>query len=138
MSKRCGCCGQVKPVTDFHRRKAGYQAWCKSCRRSYDGRYHQANKVRRLEQKRALELQWDAWYQGLKQGPCADCGWIFHPAAMQFDHPPGVTKSGNVGDIRRAHNRLRLLAEIAKCELVCANCHAVRTFIRRRGVAQPG
>jgi hypothetical protein len=32
--KRCSCCGEVKPVGDFHRRsrsKDGLQAWCKAC-----------------------------------------------------------------------------------------------------------
>src|SRR6266480_3613591 len=109
MSKRCGRCGEVKPLAQFHRRKAGYQAWCKSCRQSYDARYHRANKATRLEQKRELELRWDAWYTSLKQYRCVDCGGTFHPAAMQFDHPPSVRKVGNVGDIRRRHNRPRLL-----------------------------
>ena len=138
MSKICWRCNRLKPLTEFHRRGRGYQAWCKACRRSYDALYHQRNKQKRLAQKRDLELRWDAWYQALKSGQCVYCGGTFHPAAMQFDHPPGVRKSGNVGDIRRRHNRPRLLAEIAKCELVCANCHAMRTFNRRRGVAQPG
>lgn len=64
-----------------------------------------------------------------KQGkPCMDCGGTFHPAAMEFDH--GVSeKLFNVGDATRvAMSVTRLVTEMKKCELVCANCHRVRTF----------
>ncbi len=64
--------------------------------------------------------------------------WRFHPAAMQWDHKPGVEKTTDVANWRTRTSKRRVLEEIAKCELVCANCHAVRTFLRQRGVAQPG
>jgi hypothetical protein len=57
---------------------------------------------------------------------------------MQWDHLPGTEKHADLGWLVRTDNKRRVLAEIAKCELVCANCHALRTFLRRRGVAQPG
>jgi hypothetical protein len=72
------------------------------------------------------------WYFALKDGrPCTDCGGVFHPVAMQWDHRPGAAKLGDVATLQRGRRSL-LLAEIAKCDLVCANCHAVRTYIRRR------
>jgi hypothetical protein len=52
----------------------------------------------------------------------------FDPAVMQWDHLPGFEKAGNVSDFARKHNRGKVLEEIAKCELVCANCHAIRTW----------
>ena len=80
-----------------------------------------------------------AWYRDLNANtPCTDCGGIFHPAAMTWDHLPGYEKVDNVGAMLTRHSRAKLLREIAKCELVCANCHAVRSYERRRGVAQPG
>ena len=57
----------------------------------------------------------------------------FHPAAMHFDHRPGMTKAFDIGFGCRRYGKDRILAEIAKCDLVCANCHAVRTFERRHG-----
>lgn len=68
--------------------------------------------------------------------PCADCGRSFHPAAMEWDHLPGQEKIAEVGSLYGG-SRERVLTEIAKCELVCANCHAVRTFERRQLPAQP-
>ena len=66
---------------------------------------------------------------------CADCGYNAHPAALHFDHLPGNVKVGNISELRNLAWKT-LLDEIAKCEVVCANCHAVRTESRpeqRRG-----
>jgi hypothetical protein len=72
------------------------------------------------------------WYLALKADrPCADCGQSFHPAAMQWDHLPGRKKTADVATLARRGSRKRVLAEIASCELVCANCHAVRSYLRR-------
>ena len=49
---------------------------------------------------------------------------------MQWDHRPGTEKLGEIGGDFRTRTRLEILAEIAKCDLVCANCHAIRTFDR--------
>jgi hypothetical protein len=69
----------------------------------------------------------------LKAGPCGDCGLTYPPYVMQFDHLNPRTKTATVSQIK--HHRLeRVVAEIAKCELVCANCHAVRTHKRREAV----
>jgi hypothetical protein len=139
VTKRCGRCRAEKPVEHFHRRQGGYQTWCKDCRRSYDAEYHRATQPLRVEQKRERHAEFVEWYLALKAGkPCADCGLTYHPAAMQWDHLPGAAKLASVADLCRKNNRRRVLDEIAKCELVCANCHAVRTFQRQRGVAQPG
>jgi len=130
--KRCGRCGDEKALTEFHRsERRGYQAWCMSCRKEYDAAYHQANRERRALQKKRQLQEFVAWYRGLKEGkPCADCGGVFHSAAMQWDHLPGCDKVADLGTLRGKRSRRRVLEEIAKCELVCANCHAVRTFVR--------
>lgn len=64
---------------------------------------------------------------------CADCGYNKHPAALDFDHLPGTVK---VRDIKSGQQLgwVALLEEIAKCEVVCANCHRIRTSERRREV----
>ena len=64
---------------------------------------------------------------------CADCGYRLHPAALQFDHLPGTGKLLNLSTLRASFsgNLKDIDAEIAKCEVVCANCHAIRTANRR-------
>jgi hypothetical protein len=51
---------------------------------------------------------------------------------MDFDHAPG-TKTFNIGRDRGSRSAHVVAAEIAKCEVVCANCHRIRTHYRRIG-----
>jgi hypothetical protein len=51
---------------------------------------------------------------------------------MDFDHRDGEVKRGNVGAKIGIWGWPRILAEIAKCDLICANCHRIRTA-RRAG-----
>jgi hypothetical protein len=51
---------------------------------------------------------------------------------MQFDHRDAAMKKGNIATM--VHNRATreaILEEISKCDVVCANCHADRTYQRR-------
>lgn len=66
-----------------------------------------------------------AWIK-LEAG-CADCGYAENPVALDFDHIDPSTKLFQVG--RKVSNSIEsLLAEIDKCEVVCANCHRIRHF----------
>ena len=69
-----------------------------------------------------------------KQGrPCLDCGGVFPPEAMDYDHRDHTTKKGDVSKMTRGGPGY-VAAEIAKCDLVCSNCHRVRTARRRAGL----
>lgn len=75
-----------------------------------------------------------AWNNALKvERGCADCGYKDHPEALEWDHLPGHQKLHNVGVIVRwtRTSMKTILDEMAKCEVVCANCHRVRTATRR-------
>jgi hypothetical protein len=76
------------------------------------------------------------YVNSLKNNPCSDCGNIFHPVAMDFDHRPGEIKyGGKSGGVARlvtnAASKEKIDKEIAKCDLVCANCHRIRTAKQR-------
>jgi hypothetical protein len=72
-----------------------------------------------------------AWLDALKTAtPCTDCGLNFPPCVMHYDHTDPATKEFHISKMVGGNTK-KLLAEIAKCELVCANCHAIRTFITR-------
>jgi len=85
------------------------------------------------EQRREARRKWNkkndalrsAMLNKLKAVPCADCGQRFPPECMDFDHVTGqkVTKVG----LMRRHSVGAFLAEVAKCEVVCANCHRIRS-----------
>ena len=61
---------------------------------------------------------------------CVDCGYNAHPRALDFDHVDGTKAAGVNRMVRDRRARSAVLAEIAKCEVVCANCHRVRTWER--------
>jgi len=65
-----------------------------------------------------------------KAKPCTDCGIQYEPHIMQFDHVRGRKKFNISGCID--YSPEVLLREIAKCDVVCANCHMDRTWKRRR------
>ena len=133
--KRCGRCGNDKPVAEFHRRYDILQAWCKTCRRDYDAEYWRRTRVHRIQMRKVYRRELVSWYRDLKNAPCVDCGGTFHHAAMQWDHLPGLPKMREVSNmVLRGFRRQTILDEISKCALVCANCHAVRTFNRSIGV----
>jgi len=68
-----------------------------------------------------------AYVQAFKDGqPCLDCGHIYPYYVLEFDHVRGK-KDRNVSDCSTVTQAKR---EIAKCDLVCANCHRERTFSR--------
>lgn len=69
------------------------------------------------------------WIDALKNKPCMDCGRSFPAVCMDFDHNPGKIKSF---EISTATDRTQeaILLEIAKCDLVCSNCHRLRTQTR--------
>ncbi len=74
-----------------------------------------------------------AWLRSLKAGrPCTDCGRVFDRQVMQWDHLPGFEKIGDISGSWVGRTEEEILGEIAKCELVCTNCHTIRTF-RRNG-----
>jgi hypothetical protein len=70
--------------------------------------------------------------QAAKDKPCADCGVQYPYYVMEFDHLDADTKEFNVSAGVTSRSYERLMAEIAKCEVVCANCHAERTHQRKQ------
>ena len=90
-----------------------------------------AKKSRQKNGRRIYQANKD-WYDDLKSGPCTDCGQTFSPCAMEWDHRDPATKEFTIGQTRTLAKD-RVLAEIAKCDLVCANCHRMREHQRKTG-----
>lgn len=115
----------------------GYNASEKGRRRRAAYRERHRERIRvadaaRLVRKRAENRAWLDAYK-VEKG-CADCGYNAHPRALDFDHI-GTDKIADVGWLVHAVvSWTRILAEIAKCEVVCANCHRVRTADREDAI----
>lgn len=112
---------------------------CANCHCERTQRQHVARLKRlpqgtspRIEEKRRYWRSHAAALDELRRRPCLDCGGRFPPCAIQFDHR---NPTGKAFEVTRAIGRAgisRILAEAAKCDIVCANCHRMRTYLRRR------
>lgn len=135
MSKRCCVCQVEKPFEDFNRRAAspsGYQGKCRQCSKAASKKHYEESPKYYQQKARNRKLDIKAEVSILKQGkPCVDCGGVFHPVAMDFDHRDPKGKVGGIATLAsRSWSLDRILDEVAKCDLVCANCHRVRTYLR--------
>ncbi len=72
--------------------------------------------------------------------PCVDCGYDKDIRALQFDHRCQLDKAAEVSWLARTHASYdRLIAEIAKCDIRCANCHQIRSQREKQwGTRRPG
>jgi hypothetical protein len=94
--------------------------------------YQASGSVKGRERTRVAHAVKRQWLDGMKDKPRMDCGGSFPPACMEFDHVRGK-KLFCIGPSLRLTQQ-RVLTEIAKCDLVCANCHRIRTQQRRISV----
>lgn len=131
--KVCGKCKQEKELDKFSKssgKRDGLQRWCKECWNAYykENYYNQGKEKDRLYRKN-LEIRKEKQdlIKQAKDKPCADCGVLYPSYVMDFDH------LGDKDFTIAAYSRwsiVRMKKEIAKCEVVCANCHRQRTHSR--------
>lgn len=71
------------------------------------------------------------YLQKVKSVPCADCGVQYEWFIMELDHLPQFEKVDRVSRLARSRSMAVIVAEVAKCDVVCANCHTRRTYLRQ-------
>jgi hypothetical protein len=121
--KACTKCGASKKLKEYPKKSSGSgrSSWCLVCCRTY--RKEQGYKRAALSERRR-------WIDSLKDRPCADCQQTFPPVVMDFDHVRG-DKVASIS-LMLGWRKDRILAEVAKCDVVCANCHRIRTHLHRK------
>src|SRR5712691_1079534 len=107
-------------------------------RAEYDWGWPGGGKGPRLEYRRERSRAQAKLLHELRAVPCADCGQKYPPFVMQFDHRDPATKTHLVTQMIGHAGTTRILAEVAKCDIVCANCHRQRTYDRRTMTADAG
>src|SRR6266850_3690137 len=134
--KLCARCLEWKDLSEFHNSRTGQFSYCRDCRNAYDRQYYvESGRGPRLARKRAAVAAARSWMAGIKEGvPCSDCGGLFPVYVMHWDHLPGFEKVDEISSMVASRTRAAVLEELKKCELVCANCHVMRTIDpKRRG-----
>lgn len=129
----CRVCKEVKPLSQFPLRSLIHQTrqWiCLSCQRAYTKRWYLKNRgkqiaaayARRVRESKILGRKIRDY---LRDHPCVDCG-ESDPDVLDFDHLRD--KRADVSTlVHLAVSWEVAIAEIAKCEVRCANCHRRRT-----------
>lgn len=125
MCRKCGAAEKVRK-----------SSLCSTCKAKRDASYyHTIYKFRPRPPSQAKGWHLDRYQKNIemirleKNKPCADCKNHFPYYVMDFDHVRGV-KVGNVSTLA-LWSIARILEEISKCEVVCSNCHRIRTHIRK-------
>lgn len=140
--KICTKCGLSEPQVTFEVQRRQ----CVECVQAYNKAYYAKNAQKFKEYRetnrghyrklnveilRRKRLERYAEYERIKSVPCTDCGEPFPSYVMDFDHRDPLTKLGNVSTmVKKSIPWETVLKEIEKCDVVCANCHRVRTHER--------
>lgn len=134
--KRCSTCKENKSVEYFGKSassKDGLRGICKPCRKiesktlyaAWTDEQRQNHYLKGKLRKQAVQ---DEVFAYLTANPCVDCN-EKDIVVLEFDHVRGI-KEDNVSSLIVSQNREAIWKEIAKCDVVCANCHRRRTAKR--------
>ncbi|KKM68733.1 hypothetical protein LCGC14_1457910 [marine sediment metagenome] len=128
--KTCKKCGEDKKYAEFsknRRRKDGHQDHCKACIKIRDAENYanNQNKFAKWSKDRRLRVR-KLVFEYLLTHPCVECK-ERDIIVLEFDHRTQTTKRFDVMSATHGHSWKTILAEIKKCDVVCANCHKRRT-----------
>lgn len=135
--KRCSRCGLNLDRSLFTKnssRKDGLNSSCKECHSKYTKEHYRANKRYYKAKSHKNSERIRSYTTQLKESsPCVDCGEFYPACVMDFDHLGGKLFSISSAVVRKSFESIK--AEILKCEIVCSNCHRIRTAKRRQHVS---
>ena len=102
----CSRCGVGERYTS--------NSYCRDCNKQYNRE--------RLQKKRDFVNDYK-----MERG-CAQCGYNKHPVALELNHIDPTTKTYSIGRDLISISMKKLVEELAKCEVLCANCHQIHTY----------
>lgn len=124
-TKRCSICKDLLLYRSFPLNPDDTLApYCLDCKEAYDSRKHDPNSLRERIRRYIRTIK--------ATTPCADCGKKYHYCVMDFDHREGETKLFNLSSAWSQKGQDKVEQEVAKCDIVCSNCHRMRTYNRAR------
>jgi len=117
--KQCDTCKRWLSLFEFSECIAAWDGLyykCKLCHRAYRQEYHKTHIIAVQQHVNLLK----------SYGVCAKCGHSFHPAAMDYHHRDPKKKETAISTlVNRGASIERIDEEIAKCDLMCSNCHRI-------------
>lgn len=133
--QRCSRCGERKPVSEFAWHRPSLErlhTYCRACQAEYEQADYFGSGDRDMAQATArdrarAEKHAEYLFEFFSERSCVDCG-EGDPVVLEFDHLRDKRFDILQGLSDRTWQEIR--DEIAKCEVVCANCHRLRTAHR--------
>ena len=125
----------MKPLAEFNfknRAQDRRHPFCRECQHAWNRDHYRANKAIYIANARRNNARYQAenlrrLIQYLLEHQCVDCG-ERDPLVLEFDHRDAELKRIEVSLLlRRSAGWGSIAAEIAKCDVRCANCHRRRT-----------
>lgn len=100
--------------------------------RSYRNEWYERNKEAEREKAKIRTAQrrkeFKEWFREYKSTlSCSKCGFS-HPAALDFHHTDSSQKEFTIGSIRASVSKDKIIEEINKCVVLCANCHRIHHY----------
>lgn len=130
MTKKCTRCSLDKLEEEFgwkikNKRR---NSWCKECNRAYQKEHYKNNSHTYIKKAKVWkEKERILFYNWLATQKCVDCG-ISDIRVLECDHLGD--KDFNIGSKIGTISLTVLMLEVEKCDIVCANCHKIRTAMR--------
>jgi len=133
---KCTCCRVEKPIDCFNKSvtaKTGHSTICRDCcikfSKKRNEEYVKQHGISEYSQNRKDRVMWIRAIKANK--PCADCGVVYEPKCMDYDHLRDKIKPVSRMILDNTSKEV-ILKEIEKCELVCLLCHNKRTYMRQK------
>ena len=104
--KICTKCNKTKELKDFYQKPNRSYSYCKDCFNEY------------VKQR---------WKERKKKGKCSSCGYNKYPDVLEFHHRDTKTKEFDWKKLRQM-NWDKVIKELDKCDMLCANCHRERHY----------
>ncbi len=122
--KTCTRCNISKPESEYHKKSnQKLHSHCKDCHKKYVSDHYNRNKQYYLDKAVVARNKKLEWYHAIKSKlQCETCG-ENHPATLDFHHTDPSKKDFDVASATLRFSKEKIIEEIQKCKILCANCH---------------
>ena len=125
-TKVCSKCKEEKSISLFNKRtssKDGYSSYCKNCNKQSLKEHYYNNKEYYYNKSKNYYLELRNWINSYKSNlKCSKCDesrwWV-----LDFHHRNPEEKDNTIAMMIRTSSKEKILEEINKCDVLCANCH---------------
>ena len=121
--KACTKCGIPKETEEFAKKKGRASSWCKECHNIYTRHHYKSNKEYYSTRNKTHREEMKKWMADIKSDlQCIKCREATL-MCLDFHHRDPGLKDCSIYQAIRRWGKKRIIEEISKCDVLCANCH---------------